>query len=124
MTHDLDPMAQAEVEQEILRLSQALTTATEWHAQAATNHAQAEVDYKLAEARFWVGNVGLGGTVPEKSAKALLACGDEFSQYKLTEATWRAAQQKCRSLDKQLDALRSLNANVRSVVDYSRGRGG
>ena len=59
---------------------------------------------------------GVKGRVPGKEATALLEVDEEFAEWKLADAELRALQETGRNLRAQLDALRSINANVRSVV--------
>lgn len=120
---DLDPMAQRDVEREIIRLSNVLVQITEEVAYAATEEAKADVAYKLAYARQQIRLAKEPGTVALKDALALDACASEFGAMKASEAVYRALQEKGRNLRAQLDALRSLAANVRSAVVNSRGEG-
>ena len=112
----VDPMAQAQVEAEIHRLSRRLDRVTEDVAAASTRAAQGEVDYKLGYASAMLAAQGVKGTVPVKEATALLEVDEEFAEWKLADAELRALQETGRNLRAQLDALRSINANVRSVV--------
>lgn len=121
--HDLNPMAQLEVEREIMRLSHQLTQVTEEVAAAATEAATTDVDYKLAYARKMLDLRGETGTVALKDALALDACASQFEAMKIAEAVYKALQEKGRNLRAQLDALRSINANVRSVVSNAHGHG-
>lgn len=120
----LDPMAQLQVEREIMRLSGTLTQITEEVAEAATESARADVAYKLAYARVVLGLRNEPGTVLTKEAEALDACASEFTAMKVTESVYKALQEKGRNVRAQLDALRSVNANVRSAVTWSHGEGG
>jgi len=121
---DLNPMAQLDVEREIMRLSGVLTEITEDVAEAATEEARTEVAYKLAYARRQVELAKEAGTVALKDAMALDACASEFEAMKMAEAVYRACQESGRNVRAQLDALRSINANVRSAVTGAYGSGG
>ena len=121
---DLEPLSQQQVEDEISRLSGQLTTNTVDNREAAMQAAKADVAYKLAMARGWIRERGHKGTVAEKEADILLSCEREFEDHKLTEAVYKATQEKGRNLRAQLDALRTVNANIRASIDYSHGRGG
>ena len=124
---DLDPMAQIEVESEIRRLSSLLSQATEEYGHLSENAARSDVDYDLAHARMLLSVPrtidGEKVTVPEREAKTLLLVEEEYRQARMDEAVFKAAQERGRNLRTQLDALRSINANVRAAVDYSQGRG-
>lgn len=121
--HDLDPMAQAQIEQEIVSRSRTLTEITEDVAHSANEQARTEVAYKLAYARAMIALRSDSGTVAMKEALALDACASEFEAMKMAEAVFKACQESGRNVRAQLDALRTLNANVRSVVSSSRGEG-
>lgn len=121
--HDLDPLAQAQIEAEIVSRSRTLTEITEDVAESAKQQAATEVAYKLAYARAMIGLRSESGTVALKEAMALDACASEFEQMKMAEAVFKACQESGRNVRAQLDALRTLNANVRSVVSTSRGEG-
>ena len=113
---DLDPMAMNDVERELHRLSQELTRVTLAIGNAATRAAQADVDYKRMYARAWVAKRGHKGTVAEKEAEIHGEVEDEYERKTLREAEYRVFQEKARNLRAQLDALRTIAANVRSVV--------
>lgn len=119
----LDPMAQRDVEHEIRRLSNVLVEITEDVAHAAREEARTEVAFKLANARQLIALRDEKGTVAVKDAMALDACASEFEDMKMAEAVYRACQESGRNIRAQLDALRTLAANVRSAVTYARGEG-
>lgn len=122
---DLDPMAQHEVEGEIRELSRRLSQVTEEVAEAAVEAAKTDTAYDLAKATALLTQTGRGGTVPEKQARALLAVEAQFVQAKVAEAVAKSLYEAGRNIRAQLEALRSINANVRSHVEhYATGRGG
>lgn len=122
-SHDLDPLAQAQVEREIVQRSQTLTQITEDVAHSASEQARTEVAFKLAHAKAMLALRHETGTVAIKEAAALDACASEFEAMKMAEAVFKACQESGRNVRSQLDALRTLSANVRSVVSSSRGEG-
>jgi hypothetical protein len=121
---DLDPMAQARVEEKILILSRQLTQVTEEVADALMEEAKADATFDLAKARALLNQVGQEGTVPEKQARALVAVEEQFIKAKTTEAVAKASLEAGRNLRANLDALRSLNTNIRDRVLHATGRGG
>jgi hypothetical protein len=121
---DLNPLSQLEVESEIRRLSDALTELTVAQAAHAHESAQADVDLKLRQARSLIGKIGDKGTVGEKDAKVLDECADLFERAKLAEAILKADHEAGRNLRAQLDALRTIAANIRDQVHHATGRGG
>jgi hypothetical protein len=120
---DLNPLSQLEVEREIMRLSKTLTEITADVAHAATEQARTEVDYKLTHTKAWLMQRNEGGTVPEKEARALHQAAKQFEDMMMAQAVYRACQESGRNVRAQLDALRSVNANVRDAVYHSTGRG-
>jgi hypothetical protein len=122
--NDLNPLAQAQVEREIMKLSGVLTQITEEVAHAATQAATTDVDYKLAYARKQIELRGETGTVALKDAMTLDACASQFEAMKIAEAVYKALQEKGRNVRSQLDALRSINANTRAAITYAHGEGG
>jgi len=120
---ELDPLAQAEIEREIVERSRTLTDITEDVAHSASEQARTEVAFKLANARKLIELRNESATVAIKDAIALDACAAEFEAMKMAEAVFRACQESGRNVRSQLDALRTLSANVRSVVSTSRGEG-
>jgi chromosome segregation ATPase len=121
---DLNPLSQHEVETEIRRLSDRLTFLTQHQATIAREAAQADVDYKLKHARTLLELRGHGGTVGEKEAQVLQICSQEYENAKIAEAVWKADQEAGRNLRSQLDALRTIAANIRDQVYHAVGRGG
>jgi hypothetical protein len=112
----LDPMAQHDIEQEINRLRVRFDGLVDDFAGAANDAAQAEVDYKRTYAEALLAEVGRGGTVAEKEARAVLASVNEFEAWKLAEASFRTIRQALHACEHQSELLRSLNANVRPLV--------
>lgn len=121
---DVNPLSQMQVEREIMRLSSRLSTITTTVAEVAEREAKAEVAYKRAHAFQWLELRGHDGTVPEKEAMAFAACAAEYEEMKISEALHKASMEAGRNVRAQLDALRSIAANVRAAVDYASGRGG
>jgi hypothetical protein len=120
---DVDPNSQVEVEEEIRRLSAQLSRVTEEFKEAAMDEGSTEAEYKLAEAKARIALIGHEGTVDEKKAEALVKCEGQFRSWKTAEAVARAYTEAGRNIRGQLDALRSINANVRHSIDYAHGRG-
>lgn len=125
MTTDLDPLSQLQVEQDIQDLSRRLTFLTQHVGVAMRDAAQAEVDFKLAEARKWLELVGHGDLrVAEKEATVIEACADQYAAWKIAEAVAKADREAGLNLRSQLAALQTIAANQRAAIDYSHGRGG
>lgn len=103
-------LTQAEVEGEILRLMGELETRTEGLADLATNAAETSVNFKVAWARAFL---GCEGPMDVRRATA----GVETEQVALlsetSQALYQAAKEGLNSLRVQIDALRTISANVR-----------
>jgi hypothetical protein len=121
---DLNPLSQHEVEAEIRRLSERLSFLTQHVTVAARDAARADVDHKLKHARKLLDLRGHEGTVGEKEAAVLVECADEFEAAKIAEAVYKADQEAGRNLRAQLDALRTIAANIRDQVYHPKGVGG
>lgn len=110
---DLDPLAQAQAEAEILRLNRELTSVTMDVADASERAARAEHAYKLAYAKAIFRATG---RVADKEAEATINTEAQLLEHKLADAILKANQEKGRNIRAQLDALRSVNANIRPIV--------
>jgi hypothetical protein len=107
------PISQVEIEGEILRLSDVLEEATEDFEQLAQDAAEKESDYK----RMWAGSyLSASGAVKERESWADLQTADQLRDHKIAEALVRSRREMLSSTRTQLDSLRTLAANVRSLV--------
>lgn len=113
-----DPMAQLDIEQEIRRLSRLLEVKTQDFAELAAAAAGAEHRYKLerAKAHLVFKRDTPKATVADLEALVTLSIDAWMLSHLSADAAMRACQEACRNLRSQLDALRSLNANVRTLV--------
>lgn len=119
---DLNPLSQLEVESEIRRLSDALTELTQKQAAHAQEAAQTDVDLKFQQAKTRIGLIGKEGTVAEKDALVQVETSLCYQKAKLADAVLKADHEAGRNLRAQLDALRTLAANIRHHV--AEGFGG
>jgi len=110
-----DVITQADVEQRIIRITDALDEQTELFAELSAGRADAEAEYKYAYSRAIVEQAGKV-PVATKEAVAHLRSPDSFRRWKLLEAREKATQQKLTSLRSQLEALRTIAANVRALT--------
>lgn len=104
-------LTQVGVESEILRLSAMLEEATEQLAKAMEIEADAEVSFRIAEARAKL--AATSKSVEDRKAEALVACETWYTAYTVAEARRDALAETCRTLRSRLDALRTLSANLR-----------
>lgn len=108
-----EPLTQVHVESEIWRLSKAAEDQSHELAEHSRSAAEADVAYKVCHAKALL---QAEGTVGERDARAVLACESQYRAKRATEAVQLACQERGRNLRAQLDALRSINANVRALV--------
>ncbi len=113
-------VTQDDVETEILRLSALLEHATGDLADASEAAANAEADYRVAYAHEFY-----SPTRPDeeedppklteklRESLATIACDELLHRYKVTAARQLSLTEKCRQLRAQLDAVRTISANVR-----------
>jgi hypothetical protein len=104
-------LTQAQVENEILRLSQRLENLTDELAGRARAAAEAEANYKGRHASVYLETQG---SIAERNARADVECHDLFANRLIFAAQYEATKQACRSTESQLDALRTIAANIRA----------
>jgi hypothetical protein len=111
----MDMLTQADTERRLIAVTDALDTQTELFAVIAEQRAEAEAAYKFLQARALVEQAGKV-PVATKEAVAHLRGIAEFREWKVLEARERATQQKLMALRAQLEALRTIAANVRVLT--------
>lgn len=115
-------LTQGEVEMRIMRLNDQLDDLTTELARLAEAAADAEVEYKKryhasrVTGRATLDGNGPGGRVTNDECDdfAMEQAGDLFRGYKVTEGAYQAARDALRAKQSQLDALRTIAANIRS----------
>ena len=108
------PIIQTEVEARLLQLADRLDLEVDRFTEVSQKRAQAEADYKLTYSKVVVTLVGKD-TVARKEAMAHLKAGDSYHIWKLAEAREKATQQSLIAIRTQMDALRTISANVRAM---------
>jgi hypothetical protein len=107
------PISQVEIESELLRLLDSLESETEAFEVLAEEAAKKDALYKSNWAKEYL---SAKGSIKEREAWADYKM-DEFSyDYKIAESLVKAKREKLLSLRTSIDALRTLNANVRAQV--------
>lgn len=107
-------LTQVNVESEISRLCELAEKVTTEIAKRAVAAAEADANYKRSHAAAWL--MAQGKTVGDREAQAAIETADEYMQRRIAEARLLASQEAGRNFRAQLDALRSLNSNLRQQV--------
>jgi len=109
-----EPIYQADIEQRLDLLAQQLEEEVEQFAVFAVERAEAEADYKLQYHTAILRSTET--TVAAKEAQAFKKSAQEFREYKIAEALEKACQQKLMSIRTQIDATRTISANIRNLT--------
>jgi len=107
------PISQVEIEEELLRLLELLEEHTEAFETLAEDNAKKEARMKAEWAKEYL---SAKGSIKEREAWADYKLADQEFEAKVAEALVKAKREKLLSLRTSIDALRTLNANVRSQV--------
>ncbi len=110
------PLTLGEVEEKIIRLCEVLDEEAERFADLSAQRAEAEADFKYRQARTFVEQAGKA-SVATKEAVAHLRASNDYRRWRILEAQERATQSKLTSVRAQLDALRTIAANVRKSAN-------
>lgn len=108
-----EPISQVEIENELLRLMALLEEETEAFETLAEDAAKKDALYKANWAKEYL---AAKGSIKEREAWADYKLSEESYDYKISEALVKSKREKLISLRTSIDALRTLNANVRSQV--------
>lgn len=117
-----EPLSQYDVEQSIANISDLLEDAVVELSQFANKAASCEADYKIAyakellRAKDHLGDQQKKPTVSELESLALIGTEDLFRARLIADAQLSVQQERLRTLRARLDALRSLNSNLRAMV--------
>ena len=107
------PITQGQIEEEIMRLLSNLEADTEEFEVLAQRAAETEATHKAMWAKAYL---SAEGSIRNREAVADLAMSDTMYQFKIAEALVKAKREKLLSLRTSVDALRTLNANVRAQI--------
>ena len=108
-----NPISQVEIEGELMRLMDMLESETEAFESLAEDLEKKEALYKSNWAKEYL---SAKGSIKEREAWADYKLADENFDYKIAEALLKSKREKLLSLRTSIDALRTLNANVRVQV--------
>ena len=106
-------MSQVDIENELVRLMDMLEEETEAFETLAVDCAKKEALYKSNWAKEYL---SAKGSIREREAWSDYKLSDESYDYKIAEALVKSKREKLTSLRTSIDALRTLNANVRTQV--------
>jgi hypothetical protein len=109
------PISQIEIEEELMRLVEMLEEETEAFETIAEDCAKKEAYYKSSWAKEYL---SAKGSIKEREAWADYKLADENFDYKIAEALVKSKREKLLSLRASIDAMRTLNANVRAQVSH------
>ena len=104
------PISQVDVEEEIIRLLNMLESETEQFEVLAEDAARKEAYFKSQWAKAYLTSTG---SIKEREANADWQMTEIATHAKIAEALVRSKREKLSSLKTQIDALRTLSANVR-----------
>jgi len=107
-------VVQTDVEREIMRLARLGEENLHVLAERAEFAAVADATYKREHAQAVL--KADADTVAERDAQAALVTADAYLARRIAEARLMACQEAGRAYRSQLDALRSINANLRAMV--------
>ena len=107
------PISQVEIENELLRLLSLLEEETEAFESLCGDAAKKEALYKSNWAKEYL---SAKGSIKEREAWADYKLDDVNYEYKIAEALVKTKREALLSLRTSIDAMRTLNANVRAQV--------
>lgn len=107
------PISQVEIEENILRFTALLEEETEAFAILISDHAKKEARFKSAWAKEYLAQEG---TIKDRESFADYKLADQLFEMKIAEALVKAKREKLVSVRTNLDALRTLAANLRVQV--------
>ena len=107
------PISQIDIEQELLLLRDLLEEETEQFESLSMDMAKKEALYKANWAREYL---SAKGSIKEREAWADYKLDQEYFEYKCAEALVKSKREKLLSVRSSMDAIRTLNANVRNQV--------
>lgn len=105
------PLTAVQVESEIMRLCDELENRTYELAGRARLAAESEANHK---AKWAFAFIGAEGTEARRKAEADAKCHEDYMKRKVEEGLYQSCKESLLSLRTQIDALRSISANIRA----------
>lgn len=109
------PISQIDIEHELIRLIGILEEETESFESLAGDLAKKEALYKSNWAKEYL---SAKGSIKEREAWSDYTLADANFDFKIAEALLKSKREKLLSLRTSIDAMRTLNANVRVQVQH------
>ena len=110
MVNRSQPISQIDIEHELMRLIDSLEGETAAFEELAVDASKKEARYKASWAKEYL---SAKGSIKERESWADYKLADEQFDYKCAEALVKTNREKLLSLRTAIDAMRTLNANVR-----------
>lgn len=107
------PISQVDIEEELIRLINKLESETEQFEVVAIDSSKKEALYKSNWAKEYL---SAKGSIKEREAWADYKMDQQNFEYKCAEALVKAKRELLLSIRASMDAIRTLNANVRTQV--------
>lgn len=108
-----NPISQVDIENELLRLMDKLERETEEFEAISVDSAKKEARYKANWAKEYL---SASGAIKQREAWADYKLENEYYEYKIAEALVKSKREALLSVRSSIDAMRTLNANVRVQV--------
>lgn len=107
------PISQVEIENDILNLLNELEEETEAFETLSEDAAKKEAHYKAEWAKSYL---SAEGSIKQRESWADYQIADIHMAWKIAEALVKSKREKLTSIRTAIDALRTLNANVRTSL--------
>ena len=116
------PVSPVEIENRLIQFMDANAAAYEWMEKTELSMPQLEISYELAKARSFIKcddrteDDGKSWTVPRKEAQVVVETAEKKLALRTAEAHLKAAKARCKRIENDLEALRSLSASIRNSM--------
>lgn len=111
-----EPVGLAHVESELLRVADLLEKVTHAIRTRSVKAAETDTAYDIAFSKALLVAKEAGATDPAAKATATVECADQLTERNIAEALYQSARSAGANYRAQLDALRSVATNIRSLT--------
>lgn len=115
-----EPLNPVQVEQRIMKLSNLISAGVRQVTNALRDYRRADAAYDRAKAHAQL--AAEGKTVADREAQVELATVDERDAKDVAEVAYSHVNRRVKAFERELDAIRSIGASVRSMYSVA-GRG-